>query len=153
MKRAKRKSAKKSAGRKKAAKKAAGKKKGAKKAASKKKAAKKGGSASGKKELVVIDPAVPLGEDKRHLSKKNHDQIQWKNLDKVTHWVRFVPNRWPFPLPQHDVEVPTTGNRRSEVLTVRAGAPKGPYLYTIVPKVVYGIPGTPPDGPAVIVED
>ena len=144
MKRAKRKSAKKSAN-----KKSASKKKSAKKKSAKKKATK----VNRKKEMVVLDPAVPLGDDKRRLSRTDGDRILWKNLDSVEHKIRFVTNRWPFEGAQHDIVVPATGSRKSETLTVDITAAKKSYGYTIVPQIVYSIPGIPPDGPAVIVED
>ncbi len=143
MKRAKRKSAKKTVGRKKGAKKAASKKK-----AVKKKAAKKGAKAKRKLVIVVLDPGHPLGAKKSYLNRKAGDRIRWKNLDTIDHKIRFVAGMWPFTGVQHDILA--KAKHSSETMTVRPNAPTGPYDYDVIPAIMYG-PGVPPDGPSVVV--
>jgi hypothetical protein len=139
MKHAKRKSAKKKAGRTKLGGKKVHRKKG-----------KKGGTGV-PPQVVVLDPDAPLGDDKRDLSRSTPDRILWLNLDGITHWVRFVKDKWPFNGKQKDIKVRT--GRPSKTMIVRDDAPKGPYEYTVVPEVEYADPEAPPDGPAVIIGD
>ena len=132
-----------------ARKKAASKKKAAKKKAAKKKAAKK----KGKKETVVLDPRVPLGEDKRRLSRTKAERICWKNKDRLNHRIVFdEDDEWPFTGSWH--EILARALKTSAVLTVRSDATKATYDYEIIPEIEYEEEDdTPPDGPAVIVED
>lgn len=121
-------------------------KKSAKKKAAKKKAAKK----AAKPIKVTFGPSDPLGSRKDRLNRDHADQIYWHNKDNQTHWVVFEPGEWPFAWPQHRIEV--LKKKDSETLTVRSDADVTQYDYDIDPPVVHA-PGTPPDGPAVIIDE
>jgi plastocyanin len=137
-------------------------KKRARKAATKKSAKKKsarkkstsagggGGGTRGKTLVVVLDPKKPLGARKSRLSKSAGDRICWRNRDDKAHAVVFQPGEWPFEGTQHRIDVPK--HRKSEILKVGPTAIEMQYDYDIQPAIEYEDPGTPPDGPAVIVD-
>jgi plastocyanin len=129
------------------AKKRAAKKKVAKKTAKKAAKSTKAKGRHAKLVTVVLDPRKPLGSKKSHL--KRLDQIRWRNRDTVDHTIHFTSPDWPFDGQRRDVLV--LAGHPSETLKVTSGANTGPHDYTVVPPVVY-TPGTPPDGPTVIVD-
>ena len=131
--------------RKKAGKKKALKKKAVKKAAKK---AKKTIGVGGNVVVVVLDPAIPLGDTSSFLNRDLGDRICWVNLDSVEHSIVFNPGEWPFKGKQKPIVV---GSNRLKTRTVRSNADKTQYDYEVDPVVIYVDPDSPPDGPAVVV--
>jgi plastocyanin len=114
----------------------------------KKKAKKKKKKQGGNVEVVILDPAIPLGEKISLLNRDTGDRICWINLDTVKHEIVFKDGEWPFEGTQKNIVLKPD---RMKTRKVRSDADKTQYDYDVVPDVIYDSAEPPPDGPAVVV--
>ena len=104
-----------------------------------------------KNHVIVLQDqigAVPtMLRAKKHKPKGPGDRVRWSN--EAPRGVTLSFQTWPFVEPPQLIQI--AAGRKSGWFTVYQGTVSTRYGYTVTPSLIP--PGTPPDSPAVIVED